>query len=71
MVQIVSLQRTKTGTWKGRKTIPADVRDTYAKLYGQRWEAIQTLPAELSPGEAKAAHAECHRRPDFQVKTPV
>jgi hypothetical protein len=25
------------------KTIPADVRDTYAKLYGQRWEAIRTL----------------------------
>jgi integrase len=56
--QIVSLQRTKSGAWKGRKTIPADVRDSYARLYGQRWEAMHTLPASLSPGEAKAAHAE-------------
>ena len=74
MVQIVSLQRTKTGTWKGRKTIPADVRDTYAKLYGQRWEAIQTLPAELSPGEAKAAHAEWVAEVEeriYNIRNPV
>jgi integrase len=58
VAQIVSIERTKAGTWKARKTIPADVRDSYAKLYGQRWEAIHTLPAHLSPGEAKAAHAE-------------
>jgi hypothetical protein len=56
--KIVSLKRTKSGAWKGRKTIPADVRDSYARLYGQRWEAMHTLPASLSPGEAKAAHAE-------------
>lgn len=41
-----------------RKAIPADVRDEYERLHGQRWEAKQTLPASTRPQEAKAAQAE-------------
>ncbi len=40
-----------------RKAIPADVRDEYERLHGQRWEAKQTLPASTRPQEAKAAQA--------------
>jgi integrase len=53
-----SLARVRTGTFKARKAIPSDVRATYARLYGQRWEAIFSVPASTPPAEAKAAHAE-------------
>jgi integrase len=53
-----SLARVRAGTFKARKAIPPDVRADYARLYGQRWEAIFSAPASTLPAEAKAAHAE-------------
>lgn len=48
---MVKLERDpKTGSWKSRKVIPADVR----AAYGKRNET-PTWPAKLTPAEAKAA----------------
>lgn len=50
-VRMVKLERDpKTGSWKSRKVIPADVR----AAYGQSNET-PTWPAGLSPGQAKSA----------------
>jgi hypothetical protein len=57
MFRVSSLQRTETGAFKARKAIPADVRDDYQVLYGQRWEAIFTAPASTPAQRVKALHA--------------
>lgn len=51
------LRRVRSGAYSARKSIPKDVRDEYARLYGPRWEAKLTLPASLNPLEAKARYA--------------
>jgi len=48
-IAMVSLTRTKSGLWKARKAIPADVREAYGKR-----EEKKTWPAELAAGQAKA-----------------
>jgi hypothetical protein len=53
-----SLTRTKSGAYRARIGIPADVRDDYQALYGKRWEELFHRPASLPLPKAKADHAE-------------
>jgi hypothetical protein len=46
---VITIKRLPSGAWCARKAIPSDVRDDYAGLYKQRWEAKVTLPPELKP----------------------
>ncbi|UFS76032.1 tyrosine-type recombinase/integrase [Tardiphaga sp. 37S4] len=55
---MAGLSLTKSGEYIARKGIPADVRETYARLYGVRWEAILRLPAGTPKSAAKARHGE-------------
>jgi hypothetical protein len=48
----------KSGSWVGRKRIPAAIRAAYAAAFGAAWEAKFTRPATLGEREARAAHAE-------------
>jgi integrase len=54
---IPALKRSPTGAYAARKSIPKDIRDTYERLYGQRWETKFSLPALTRPQEAKARFA--------------
>jgi hypothetical protein len=54
---IPALKRSPSGAYVARKSIPKDVRDTYERLYGQRWEAKFSLPALTRPQDAKARFA--------------
>jgi integrase len=63
--RLSSLRREKSGAFKARKGIPADVRAQYQALYGRpqarskvAWEAIFYAPAGTPPQKAKTAHAE-------------
>jgi integrase len=65
MFRLSSLRREKSGAFKARKGIPADVRAEYQALYGRAgarskvaWEAIFYAPVGTSPQKAKTAHAE-------------
>jgi hypothetical protein len=40
---LVSMSR----AYSVRKAIPADVREEYERMYGQRWEAKLTLQASI------------------------
>lgn len=55
--RLASMARAKSGSLSVRKAIPADVRDEYEGLYGQRWEAKLAISVK-SPQEAKAIHAD-------------
>src|SRR3974390_1073433 len=55
---IAALKRARSGAYTARKGIPKDVQEEYARLYGMRWEAKLTLPAQLKHQEAKARHGE-------------
>lgn len=57
-VRMTALSRSKSGKLFARKSIPADVRDAYARLYGTRWEAQLRLPRETPKHEAKTKHGE-------------
>ena len=49
-LRMVKLERDpKTGSWKSRKVIPADVRAAYGKQ-----NETPTWPAKLAPAEVKA-----------------
>ena len=52
-LKMIRLDRTRTG-YKARKTLPADCRNEYARLFGQRFEAWFAAPAKLSHAEAKS-----------------
>jgi integrase len=63
--RLSSLRREKSGAFKARKGIPADIRAEYQVLYGRQgarskvaWEAIFYAPAGTPPQKAKTAHAE-------------
>jgi hypothetical protein len=47
------LRRSKSGAYSARKSIPKDVGEDYARLYGASWEAKFSAPAEVKPREAK------------------
>src|SRR5882672_922499 len=57
-LRITSLNRMKNGQFVARKSIPADVREAYARLYSVTWEERLTLPANTSQHEAKTRHGE-------------
>ncbi|HEY8383776.1 MAG TPA: hypothetical protein VIL09_16665 [Microvirga sp.] len=48
----------KTAAWVSRKVIPADVKDTYHRLYGVRAEALFRAPMYSSQAEAKRLFAD-------------
>jgi hypothetical protein len=55
---MATLTRSKSGAYSARKVIPKDVQDEYERLYGPRWEAKLSLPADTRPQDAKARFAE-------------
>jgi integrase len=55
---MVQLERTQAGGYKARKGIPADVRDEYQRLYGQRREALFSCPPGTPKPQAKADFGE-------------
>jgi hypothetical protein len=48
----------KNGEFVARKSIPADFREVYARLYNKGWEERLTLPADTPTHEAKKRHGE-------------
>lgn len=52
--RMARLQKRKSGGWKARKGIPADVREEYFALYGLRREEIFAAPGTDSLSRAKA-----------------
>jgi hypothetical protein len=63
------LVRTKSGAFKARKGIPADVRDDYQALYAKRWEEIFNAPADCPPQRAKVQHSEWEAEVDNRIAT--
>jgi hypothetical protein len=57
-LRMAGLTRSKSGGWRARKGIPADVRAEYARLFGPSWSAKWSAPAGLSASEAKVRYAE-------------
>ncbi|MET3299215.1 hypothetical protein [Bradyrhizobium diazoefficiens] len=57
-LRMVGLVRAKGGGFIARKSIPADVRDAYARLYKVRWEAQLRIPAGTPAPFAKTQHGE-------------
>jgi hypothetical protein len=57
-LRMTSLNRMKNGEFVARKSIPADVREAYARLYNKGWEERLTLPANTPAHEAKKRHGE-------------
>ena len=55
---MAALSRSRSGKLFARKSIPADVRDAYSRLYGTRWEAQLRLPPDTSSHAAKTKHGE-------------
>ena len=55
---MASLQKSKSGGYTARKSIPNDVRDEYRRVHGQGWEARFTAPAAMSHAEAKLKFTE-------------
>jgi hypothetical protein len=56
----------KSGGWRARKRIPADVQDAYATLYGVRWEdrlALEAMPID----RARLRHREWENEIDARV----
>jgi integrase len=54
-MSMTTLKRdSSTGAWTAKKGIPAECRETYKRLYGQRFEIKARWPASLSPAQAKA-----------------
>ncbi len=65
---LASMTKSKAGSYSVRKGIPADVRDEYERLYGQRWEAKLTLSSSTQPQQAKAAQAAFLAKVEAQIK---
>jgi integrase len=60
------LSPTKSGGWRARKRIPADVHDTYETLYGVRWEerlSLEAMPAD----RARLKHREWENEIDAHI----
>lgn len=59
MLSVARLKRVRTGAFKARKALPEDIiREAYAQVYGQKWEAIFWAPAGTPPDRVKLLHAE-------------
>jgi len=68
-VRMVALNRLKNGQFLSRKVIPVDVQDAYARLYGQRREALLRQPADTARHDAKARHAEWTAEIETRIET--
>jgi integrase len=55
--RVARMARTKSGSVKARKGIPADIRGEYAAIHGRRWEELFRAPPDVSPQTAKALRA--------------
>jgi integrase len=66
---MAALTRSKSGAYTARKVIPKDVQDEYEHLFGQRWEVKLTLPATLTPAEAKAQYGEWLTEVETRIET--
>src|SRR5262245_10437804 len=56
MFRMSNLKRTKSGAFKARKALPADIKADYQVLYGPGWEAIFSRPAGTPVRQAKEDH---------------
>jgi hypothetical protein len=54
-VRMAGLTRTSTGRYVGRKVLPPDVREAYARAYGPKFEAKFSLPSTTREQDAKLA----------------
>jgi integrase len=54
---MTTLKPAKSGAFKARKRLPADVRSEYQALYGPAWEVKLHIPAGTPWDKAKAEHA--------------
>jgi hypothetical protein len=63
------MARTKSGAFKARKAIPADIKDAYAKLYGKRAEELFRAPPDVAPQRAKALRAAWEEEIETRFKT--
>jgi integrase len=68
-VRMAGLQRTKSGRWISRKSIPEDVRDSYYTRYQRRWEEIFHAPAGCPLATAKRQHSEWEAEIDSRIAT--
>jgi integrase len=63
------MARVKSGAFKARKGIPADVRNEYAALHGRRWEELFRAPQDCTPQRAKALRNEWEAEIDTRIAT--
>jgi integrase len=63
------MARVKSGAFKGRKGIPADVRDEYAALHSKRWEELFRAPPDCTPQRAKVLRAEWEAEIENRIAT--
>lgn len=63
------MARTKSGSFKARKAIPADIRDEYALLYGKRREELFRAPLDVPLSRAKALRAQWEEDIETRIAT--
>jgi integrase len=67
--RVARMARTKSGSFKARKAIPADIRNEYARLYGKRREELFRAPPDISPSRAKALRAAWEEEIETRIET--
>lgn len=67
--RMAGLVRTKTGAWKGRKSIPKDVREDHHALYGRSWEELFNRPAGHPAQRARVEFSEWQAEIDNRIAT--
>ena len=68
-LRMVALNRAADNRWFARKGIPEDIREEYARLYGQRREAQLKLSADTPKHEAKARLGEWQAEIETRIAT--
>jgi hypothetical protein len=63
------MARVKSGAFKARKGIPADVRDEYHATHGKRWEELFRAPPDREPQHAKALRGEWEAEIETRIVT--
>jgi hypothetical protein len=67
--RMAGLQRSKSGAFRARKGIPADIREDYQAQHEKRWEEIFTQPASCPVQRAKVLHSEWEAEIDNRIAT--
>jgi hypothetical protein len=67
--RVARMARVKSGAFKARKAIPADVWDAYAALYGVRREALFRAAPGCTPQRAKAEHMAWLEELEMRIET--